>query len=962
MRMISILCPFLIFLACSLQSVTADAQTLPFRTYTIEHGLSESVVHDLIQDRDGYVWIATGYGLNRFDGHQVDRWYSRDGLNDDQIYALFEDVQGRIWIGTESGVNIYEDGAVRSVTGLEDMERYSVISILQDREGEWWFGTDGAGVWLFESGGQLTQFSTVHGLGGNRVREIRQDGEGVLWFATDGGLTGLDTGNFNTWTRSDGLSGDQLYDLDIDERNSIWIATGSGISLMEDGEIQPVAVGPIYEELPTYSIRLDGLNRVWAGTEQGVLQITEGRVESYTTADGLPGQIVYSVMVDREGHPWFGTFGGGVALWMGDWLQNWSVDEGLTSNLVTSITGDSQGRIWIGSYGGGVLSKDAESMESWDRGDGLDDNKIHALWFDRQERLWAGTDAGLNRIEGGVVRSVESQFADLDSVRALYEQDSGDFWVGTYRNGVYRYRTDGQRDHFHDENLLPHNSVVAITGDSDGAVWFATYGGAVRYRDGEFMTITVEDGLPSNGVISLSADHPDGVWIGTYSGPALYRDGEVQTFSSEHIYASAVTHMLFHDSTGVIWMGTNQGLIRFDPDLYRTATNSRERERAWRQITREQGLPSNEFNTGALYRDREGAFWIGSVEGVSRFHPDRVPLSESRPLVHLQSVTVAGEEVDWSRRGSFSHDRNLIQFSFSGISFDAPSGILYEYRMAGVDSDWTVTYDRTVRYPSLSPGEYRFEVRAYNSSGVVSLNPASWSFEIERPLWMQWWVLMIAGVAVMGIILIIYNYYRIRRMVDIERMRVQIASDLHDDVGASLTELALQTDFLRAGNPEPEVGETLGQIGDHSRRIVSALDDIVWYIDARNDRAGDLTDRMQDHANSLLTVRGTDIHYNFSGLDMDRRLPVQIKENLYLIYKEAVNNIAKHSDATAVHVTLKVDGRNFYLEVADNGKKQQERRRSGQGLRNMNMRANRMGANTDIEVENGFRVVVRGRF
>jgi signal transduction histidine kinase len=216
------------------------------------------------------------------------------------------------------------------------------------------------------------------------------------------------------------------------------------------------------------------------------------------------------------------------------------------------------------------------------------------------------------------------------------------------------------------------------------------------------------------------------------------------------------------------------------------------------------------------------------------------------------------------------------------------------------------------------------------------------------------------ALAVLGLILFYYRHFRARKQIDIERMRVQIASDLHDDVGSNLTELALQTDFLQAGEVSDDVRETLKQLGDQSRKIVTSLDDIVWSIDARNDTAGDMTDRMQDYVNKIFKSGTPEVHYHFENLAMDDRLPVNIKENIYLIFKESVNNIAKHSNADRVDITFAYDGKDFQLTIVDNGTTSNGSRKSGQGLRNIKLRSERIGADAVISNGSGFTVKVTG--
>ncbi|MDX1672422.1 MAG: two-component regulator propeller domain-containing protein, partial [Balneolaceae bacterium] len=155
--------------------IASDAQILPFRTYSIENGLSESVANDMLQDADGYIWVATGYGLNRFDGHNFRNYFEENGLLNNKIQSLYQDREGRLWIGTNGGVNVIEGDSIRTREVLNPLRRSTILEIIEDSQGEYWFATDGQGVWHLDGAGQLTQYSTVHGLVNDRVRDIIED-------------------------------------------------------------------------------------------------------------------------------------------------------------------------------------------------------------------------------------------------------------------------------------------------------------------------------------------------------------------------------------------------------------------------------------------------------------------------------------------------------------------------------------------------------------------------------------------------------------------------------------------------------------------------------------------------------------------------------------------------------------------------------------------------------------------
>lgn len=610
-------------------------------------------------------------------------------------------------------------------------------------------------------------------------------------------------------------------------------------------------------------------------------------------------------------------------------------------------------------YGGGISRFDGESFTHLGEADGLVDNKIFTLFEDSQQRLWIGTRDGLSVYENGRVRKLSADIFPFQVIRKIVEDDAGYLWIATYNDGVIRFDGENYRQYNTERGLL-NNTVMDIKIDKEGTLWFATYGGVASYDGVSFNHFTISDGLPSNGVIHIHIDHNDELWFSTFNGIAKMEGGTIRSLVSDD-QVGIISYFIIQDHDHRYWVGTNRGIYKFNPDQYFDADNRVDRIRSFKLFNVNQGLIANELNAGASLVAGDGTIWLGTVEGLSQFYPVRLQEKITPPGIEFEEIMVSGISASESENKMYSHDQNFVQISFTGLSYESPNQILYEYRMRGLDQGWQTTRERTVRYPSLSPNQYEFEVRAYNADGVRSNKTARFGFVIKQPFWLQWWFIMLIIVAVIGLILFYYRYFRATKQIDIERMRVQIASDLHDDVGSSLTELALQTDFLRAGEIGDELRDTLQQLGDQSRKIVSSLDDIVWSIDARNDTAGDMTDRMQDYINHIFRGDEPVVYYNFEHLKMDEKLPVHIKENIYLIFKESVNNIAKHSNATKANITFSFNGKTFELLVRDNGTSFKTDRKSGQGLRNIKLRADRINADATIKNKEGFVVQVKGK-
>ncbi len=949
----------LLFLFLFAVAESVWSQYLPFRTYSIELGLSESVAHALVQDSRGYIWVGTGYGLNRFDGITFKQFYEEDGLGHNRIHSLFEDRDGTIWVGTESGVSTLLGDSLVTPQNVLELSRYSILDIFQDMEGNYWFGTDGNGLWMSRQNGELISVDEKYGLPIERVRAVRQTQDGVIWIGSREGLVKIDGDQVDFFSVADGLPELRIRDLYIDEYDRIWIALRAGLMKYNDGTFITYDAddGLLDERIQT--ITVEDYDRIWLGTEHGISLFDGENFQNFTREHGLPAIIIYSSIIDREGNIWFGTLGGGITMYAGDYFHSYDIDNGLTNNVVTGFEEDSENNIWIATYGGGVLKYDGEQMIPYTEADGLLDNKVYTLFEDSHRQIWAGTRDGISIFDGERFYSLEEDEFPFRVVRKIFEDpENNEFWIATYNEGVIQLREEGYVQHYLGNGFL-HNTVMDIKQDDNGNYWFATYGGAAKYDGHQFTFFTIADGLPSNGVIQIHIDHRGHVWFSTFNGIARY-DGETIESITESGGSDIISYFTIQDRNNDYWVGTNRGLYYIEPDLFLSESTREERLRAFRSYNQNQGLIANELNAGGSFLASDGSIWLGTVEGLSRFFPERIRKRESSPGIELEEILVSGKLVNPTRSHQFDHDQNFVQITYTGLSFEAPDQIIYEYRMKGLDQGWQTTRERTIRYPSLSSGQYEFELRAYNADGIRSEKTAGFSFTIMRPFYLQWWFLMLVVIFIIGLAWFYMRYFRVRKQVDIERMRVQIASDLHDDVGSSLTELALQTDFLLAGDVSDEIKSTLKQLGEQSRKIVSSLDDIVWSIDSRNDTAGDLTDRMQDYVNQVFANGEVEFNYNFDKLRMYERLPVDVKENVYLIFKEAVNNVVKHSNATKVDIRFSFSGNNYELIVSDNGTQLKTIRKTGQGLRNIKMRAERIGSNIEINQNGGFTVKATG--
>lgn len=941
------------------------AQTFPFRTYSIQDGLSESVVNAIAQDQNGFIWLGTGVGLNKFDGIHFTYFFEDQGLNSSKILALHVDSKNRVWAGSSSGINVIMDDSVHSFPVYESLKETPVISIFEDADGGMWFGTDGNGVWHFYGNDELVVYTTSNGLGDNHVRAITQTENGDLWFATRNGLSRLSEGNFRTFDREDGLGENRLRDIliDPDSPNSLWIATRNGLTYFAEGVFTNFnkELGLRDEKIHTLSI--DNHGHVWCGTEGGVSEFTGERFLNYTTEQGLSTEIIYSSITDREGNIWFGSMGGGVNLFLGKYFENYNTENGLPNELVTAVVKNKEGEIWMSTYGGGLIKFEDGEFEYFYSQSGLPDNRVYRINMDSQNRMWIGMRDGVAYLKDGKLVTISDDELPYRKIRHVLEARDGSLWFSTYDDGLI-HQHDGILTQYNTDDGFSSNTVVQSVEAEDGSIWAATYGGVVVIREDEVEVFSAQQGLPHNGVMSIMKDESGTIWVSTFGGIAWFDGVRFVDITEEDGLPGRVCYFITQTNDGYLWVGTNRGVARLDIQKFYSDLEGEqgrlEREQSLQILNTEQGLVSNETNLGAVFEEDNGTLWFGTVEGVSKFDKNEFRGNQVAPIININEFSVLGKRME-GNHFELDHDQNYIQIDYSAINFTAPNQVVYEHKITGIDPDWQITTDHLARYTSLPPGDYTFRVRARNSAGIWSEETASISFSVASPFWRTWWFLSFIVLIIVGIIYLFYRNYQYMQMVDIERMRVRIASDLHDDVGASLTEIALQSDFLQASVQDDLFKDSLIQIGKQCRTVVTSLDDIVWSIDARNDTLGDFTDRMQDYILNVLAAKGFQVFYDFEDLKMDEKIPVTLKENMYLIFKEAVNNIAKYSNGDKVRVTMKSNGMKYRFEIFDNGTTGMGNKKTGHGLRNMEMRAQRIGGNVTIDSKDGFKIILTGK-
>ncbi|MEZ4740801.1 MAG: triple tyrosine motif-containing protein [Flavobacteriales bacterium] len=520
---------------------------------------------------------------------------------------------------------------------------------------------------------------------------------------------------------------------------------------------------------------------------------------------------------------------------------------------------------------------------------------------------------------------------------------------------------------------------------SDGRLWLGTYEGllCLDTRSGKWEAFVNDPrdplSLPGNMVLATCPDPSEpneGLWVGTEgNGMAVYdrRTRKFTRYTTEEGLPNDVVYGILQGAAGELWLSTNQGLCRFEP-----------RTGAMRTFTTAHGLPGNEFNRYSALRNSDGTLTFGGMGGAVDFDPaDFLTDTLHSPTV-ITSLRLRNQRVDrnsrpdllqaflpFTERIELPYDERMVAFTFSSMDHSAPARNTFRYMLDGLDEEWVecgTTHEAT--FTNLDPGSYTFRVQGRNSMGIWDPVGASVLLVITPPWWGTWWFRVALVLAVAGALYTLYRY-RLAQQLRLVHMRDRIARDLHDEIGSTLSSVALYSEVALREGDKGSTGhaETLARISTSTSEMMESMNDIVWAVNSRNDDLLQVAQRMKAFAARISEAAEMHLEFHFDERLSDRPLTMVQRKNLYLIFKEAVNNAAKYSGGTALKVSLDRQQAEFVLHVEDDGKGMEASNGAhvhsggGNGLLNMSARAEEMGGTLHVDSANGqgTRVILRFR-
>jgi ligand-binding sensor domain-containing protein/signal transduction histidine kinase len=940
-----------------LAASAATAQIRIQRVLTADQGLVQTQVLTMAEDRDGSLWFGTNDGVSRFDGAAFTNFQSREGLPGGAVNDLHPTADGRLWAATDHGVFRAENGRFAPLPAATGLDRGSVRAVAEGPGGSLLFA-HAAGVVTLGRDGAVRRLPAER-LGG-RPTALLPARDGILYAGTDHGLALVRGDDVRRAGPAEGVA--PVLALHEGRGGAVVLGTRAGLAVWRGGGASPVpgladevraiaegADGTLYLATPASGVRLAR----WDSA--GALRL----VDSLTTANGLPTDLIFSLHETRDGAVYFGT-DRGVAVYRHDIFQSWTKGTGLPDDDVWSIAEDGRGGTWLGTGKGLAHRRDGRWM-ALGRRDGLPDDTVRSVLIDAAGRLWAGTQRGGLAVfapDGRLLRVLGPRDGlPHEFVRALWEAPGGTVWAGT-QNGLAWIRMDGRTAvrALGSADGMPDGAVNSITAAPDGAVWLGTANGLVRWAGGAFRTWLPRDGLADPTVWSVTVGKDGTVYAGTARGLSILRSdrngSRFETIDARRGLTNETIYCTVDDGAGHLYASTNRGVNVLDLAAGKGGP-------ALRTLQRADGLADNEGNLGACHADPQGRIWFGGVAGVSVYDPSRDRPAPVPPRVRIAGLRLFDRELPLPAAGppTFRSNENYFQFSYVGIDLAVPQKVRYRYRLAGLDRGWIETDRRSVQYTNLDPGDYRFEVQAADSWGRWS-PPAGLPFTILTPVWRRWWFLLLA-VLTAGSAAAFVLTARVRQLLAIERLRTALAADLHDHIGAGLTEISILAEIAAQRLPGQAAPE-LATMADTARRLVDRMDDIVWLVNPLRDSLHELFLRLKDSYSELFSHAGVLFHTSNLRLFEDVRLPMAYRENLYLIFKEALSNSLRHSGCREIGLTVEIRGRRLEVELRDDGRGfDPAGPAGGNGLENMKARAARIGGRLSIDAAPGGGTAVR---
>lgn len=947
-----------------------------YRAFQTADGLIDNSVTAVSQSPDGYLWVGTEGGLMRFNGSDFTEISLRriKGVQSRGVRCLLFDRHGNLWVGMERGpiVRLGRHGS-RVFSERDGLFARQPLSIAEDAAGSIWVAYPNEIYRILDDA--VTRFTYQEGLPQGGAIRLASDAEGNIWIAKGGRVATYFEGgiqsvlNFET----------ENVCLGSGAEEGLWITVGSRILKFKKGST-PVEIGRMPDGLTASVVFEDRDGLLWIGMAAGgMFRLKDGLLEQVP----LSNPTVASISQDREGNIWVGTNGGGMDLIRTRAMKLVNRQDGLPFNSVRSVCQDSEGGIWATGQNGDLAIKRNGSWSVVPSGGGL----ATCVAADLREGVWVGTqNRGLWHFGNEGREKRASDGLGSAYIRSILPATNGDLWVATDSPFRLHRMHDGEWTQMQSDRDL--GAIAAMAEGADGTIWVGTGEGRILRVSGD--TLVSEPSIMESVPFSIRSLYaaPDGsLWIG-YAGDGLgwFKEGAyARITTAEGLMDDYISQML-DDGHGALWIAANRGIFQVELAELLAVAEGRTKWVRSRVYGLSEGLPSLQPNRDyfpSAARSVDGNLWFSTRDGLVLAQPEKMRDNREPPMVLLERVTMddqpaalygnreivkragLGQLLDLSKPDAVLQvppDNRKLKFEFAALSFASPENVRFRYRLQNFDQDWIeADTQHSATYPQLPAGKYEFHVVACNNAGVWNMEGITMKLVVAPFFWDTWWFKVGGGLATVilaGGAVYLSQRGRHRRQLArivakraLEQERARIARDIHDDLGASVTRIMLLSRPSPGGIPTSD-DVLMPQIYSTSRNLIRSMGEVVWAVNPEQDSFEGLADYFSNYAQEFLGVAGLRCRLEMPLNLPERILSAKVRHGLFLAFKEGLNNIVKHSEATEVRISLTPGETSLVLLIEDNGKgldtESGDTGGSGHGLVNMVKRLEDIGGSCEV--------------
>ncbi len=817
--MIKILHIFLFLSALELTANNKDInyKHLIFEQFTVEDGLPASFVKDIIQDEQGFIWIATKKGLCRFDAYNFKTYLydpkNKHGLSNNDVLSLLEDDHNKIWIGTGYGLNVFNKLTGKFKHYFHDPENdfslwdNAIKGVYQDYKGFIWIETSKGINWYDPKKQTMNrlQISLDKSKGNTLITPsgIKIDKQNNLWAGT--WKYGLIKYNFTTketkqffYQRDQELNIVDLLFVDKDGRYHL-------------GKQEYHIVFDPLEEIVTDTLSntflrlgmIDGKGNIWAGTHDDLCIYSR---ESYEKISRYPqkgsqiqeGTVFNSVFQDKADNIWIATSKGIYVYYPNKIYFNaflYRIQHPTYRDYAKTLFKDSHDNLWCGTFGSGLLLLDEQLhvKKRFLKNQGQHNivgNYIWCIKEDQQGKLWFGTENGISVFDPDQMRFVKTinkhiqQYSNLthDLIYDILHDRKGNVWIAT-QEGLDVLKPNEQIVHITQQDGLCYYKPSRLMEDEEGHIWIGTYNGLSRYGHEKntfknyYYNPETNTGLSNQKINALHQDKTGYIWIGTEYGLNKlnpYKDTIEYFFEENGLVNNHIEHIC-EDIENQLWIFTNEGVSRMNPGTKKIVNFNKKNG-----LNADYGVCAED---SILYiREKTAGFY--------KFNINKIHLNTNIPPIYITDVKVNGQNIlqgnpalqlkhNTERILKFKHDQSSIKIFFSALNYVEPDKSSYKYKLNGYDKEWYTTgsNNRYAAYNNLPPGVYMFQVIASNGDGIWNEKGDSVKFKILTPWWKTWWAMILYFLTLSGLLYLLYLLMESSAKIKLQQEKARVQEE-----------------------------------------------------------------------------------------------------------------------------------------------------------------------------------------